>query len=93
MVRTLHLHCIGGGGVGVGLILGGELEFQKSHGTIKKRPTLLCFYKLTMNYQREIKKIISFIIVSKTILVPKSKSNQGGKYLENYRNFDKFKMT
>ena len=43
-------------GVGVGLIPGGELRFQESHSAAKKKKkkqTLLCFYKLTMNYQEE----------------------------------------
>ena len=43
MVRTLHFHCRGGGGVGVSLILGGELRFQKSHGAAKKKANTIVF--------------------------------------------------
>lgn len=43
----------GVGGLGVGLILGGELDSKVTPLQPKKKPTLLCFYKLTMNYQEE----------------------------------------
>ena len=37
MVRTLQYHCSEGWGGAVGLIPGGELRFQKSRGTAKKK--------------------------------------------------------